>query len=123
MSAGGQQSTRSRESGNPAPDSGIQEDERSGTRHRLARFVRTLRDNGFKAGLAETCDAVAILAAPPALNPSTLKPALRSLFCATHSDWQRFDEIFDAFWQGRGARQARALASPALTSRSPARHL
>jgi uncharacterized protein with von Willebrand factor type A (vWA) domain len=123
MSAGGQQSTRSRESGNPAPDSGIQEDERSGTRHRLARFVRTLRDNGFKVGLAETCDAVAILTAPPALNPSTLKPALRSLFCATHSDWQRFDEIFDAFWQGRGVRQARALASPALTNRSPARHL
>ena len=37
-----------------------------------------------------------------AARPSQLKPALRSLFCATHSDWERFDEIFEAFWQGRG---------------------
>ncbi|MGA8956121.1 MAG: carbon monoxide dehydrogenase, partial [Pseudolabrys sp.] len=60
--------------------------------------------------MAETGDALAILAAPLATRPSTLKPALRSLFCATHSDWERFDEIFDAFWQGRGVRRARTLA-------------
>jgi uncharacterized protein with von Willebrand factor type A (vWA) domain len=38
-----------------------------------------------------------------------LKPALRSLFSATHSDWQRFDEIFDAWWTGRGMRRAQQL--------------
>ncbi|MGA7312000.1 MAG: carbon monoxide dehydrogenase, partial [Pseudolabrys sp.] len=63
--------------------------------------------------MAETGDALAILAAPLATRPSTLKPALRSLFCATHSDWERFDEIFDAFWQGRGVRRARTLAGTA----------
>ncbi|HET7164054.1 MAG TPA: VWA domain-containing protein [Pseudolabrys sp.] len=92
-------------------------------RRRLAGFVRTLRDNGFKIGLAETGDALEILAAPLAVRPSTLKPALRSLFCATHSDWERFDEIFEAFWQGRGIHQARTLAGSALESRAPARHL
>jgi uncharacterized protein with von Willebrand factor type A (vWA) domain len=92
-------------------------------RRRLAGFVRTLRDNGFKIGLAETGDALEILAAPLAVRPSTLKPALRSLFCATHSDWERFDEIFEAFWQGRGVHQARTLAASALESRAPARHL
>lgn len=92
-------------------------------RRRLAGFVRTLRDNGFKIGLAETGDALKILAAPLAVRPSTLKPALRSLFCATHSDWERFDEIFEAFWQGRGIHQARTLAGSALESRAPARHL
>jgi len=92
-------------------------------RRRLAGFVRTLRDNGFKIGLAETGDALEILAAPLARRPSTLKPALRSLFCATHSDWERFDEIFEAFWQGRGIHQARTLAGSALESRAPARHL
>ena len=40
------------------------------------------------------------------LRPSSLQPALRSLFCATHSDWERFDEIFDAYWRGRGMRRA-----------------
>src|SRR6478609_3369658 len=92
-------------------------------RRRLAGFVRTLRDNGFKIGLAETGDALEILAAPLAVRPSTLKPALRSLFCATHSDWERFDEIFEAFWQGRGIHQARTLAGSALESRAPARHI
>jgi uncharacterized protein with von Willebrand factor type A (vWA) domain len=73
-----------------------------GTRRRLAGFARTLRDNGFRVGLAETSDALQILASPAALKPSALKPALRALFCATRSDWERFDEIFGAFWCGHG---------------------
>jgi uncharacterized protein with von Willebrand factor type A (vWA) domain len=90
---------------------------------RLAGFARTLRDNGFKAGLAETGDALAILTTPQATRAWTLKPALRALFCATHSDWQRFDDIFDAYWQGTGMRQARTLAGAALEARAPARDL
>ena len=93
------------------------------TRRRLAGFARTLRDNGFKVGLAETGDALAILSAPIAARPASLKPALRALFCATHSDWERFDEIFDAYWLARGLRQARTLAGAALESRAPARTL
>jgi uncharacterized protein len=93
------------------------------TRRRLAGFVHTLRDNGFKIGLVETRDALAILAGPLAVRPATLRPAFRSLFCATHSDWERFDEIFDAYWQGRGVRQARVVAGTALESHAPARHL
>ena len=92
-------------------------------RRRLAGFVRTLRDNGFKVGLAETGDALAILAGPLAAKSSTLKPALRALFCATHSDWERFEEIFKAYWHGFGVSQARILAGTALESRAPARHL
>ncbi len=91
-------------------------------RQRLAGFVRTLRDNGFAAGLAETRDALAILASSAAARPSSLKPALRALFCATHSDWERFDEIFDAFWLGRHMRQARMLTGVAAQSKmSPKR--
>jgi uncharacterized protein len=77
---------------------------------RLAGFARTLRDNGFRVGLAETSDALAILASPAAARPASLKPALRALFCATHSDWERFDEIFDAFWRGEGMRQRQILS-------------
>ena len=93
------------------------------TRRLLAGFARTLRDNGFKVGLAETADALAILALPLGERPSLLKPALRTLFCATHSDWERFDEIFEAYWLGRGIRQARTLSGSALQSRAPARNL
>jgi uncharacterized protein with von Willebrand factor type A (vWA) domain len=111
MSAAGKQSAHSRQSENRA--------EWFAARRRLADFARTLRDNGFKVGLAETGDALAILAGPLAVRPSTLKPALRALFCATRSDWERFDQIFDAYWQGRGVRQA----GTALESRAPARNL
>jgi uncharacterized protein with von Willebrand factor type A (vWA) domain len=91
-----------------------------GTRRRLAGFARTLRDNGFRVGLAETRDALQVLASPAALRPTSLKPALRALFCATHSDWERFDEIFDAFWQGRDMRQRQILSGVPSAGHAPA---
>jgi uncharacterized protein len=94
-----------------------------GTRHRLAGFARTLRDNGFQVGLAETRDALQILASPVAIKASALKPALRALFCATHSDWERFDEIFDAFWRGHGMRSRQILSHMSSTSHAPGSRL
>jgi uncharacterized protein with von Willebrand factor type A (vWA) domain len=90
-------------------------------RRRLAGFARTLRDNGFKIGLAETRDALAVLASPAAARATTLKPALKALLCATHSDWERFDEIFDAYWLGRGMRRAQTLSGVPAATRAPAR--
>jgi uncharacterized protein len=95
----------------------------AGTRRRLAGFARTLRDNGFKVGLAESRDAVAVLASSAAARPSSLKPALRALFCATRSDWERFDEIFDAWWRGQGMRHTRTLAGAPAESHSALRRL
>ena len=91
-------------------------------RTKLAGFVRTLRDNGFTVGLAETRDALSILASPAATRASALRPAFRALFSADRSDFQRFDEIFAAFWTG----QRRAAAVPdgerrAARARTPPR--
>jgi uncharacterized protein with von Willebrand factor type A (vWA) domain len=83
-----------------------------GTRRRLAGFAHTLRANGFKIGLAETSDALAILLTPAAARRSSLKPALRALFAATRSDWERFDELFDAYWSGRGMRRVQTASAP-----------
>ena len=95
----------------------------TGTRRQLAGFSRTLRDNGFRVGLAETRDALSILSSPVAVRPSALKPALRALFCATRSDWERFDEIFDAYWKGRGMRRVRTLSGTPTESRISLRRL
>jgi uncharacterized protein with von Willebrand factor type A (vWA) domain len=92
------------------------------TRRRLAGFAATLRDNGFKVGLAETRDALSILASPIAARPSALQSALRALFCATHSDWDKFDTLFDAFWRGRDMRSARVLGGSAAAVK-PARRI
>jgi uncharacterized protein with von Willebrand factor type A (vWA) domain len=92
-------------------------------RGRLAGFCRVLRDNGFTLGLAETGDALAILSSPAADRSSSLKPALRALFCATRSDWERFDTIFDAYWLGRGMRNKQVLSGSTTQSQAPLRRL
>jgi uncharacterized protein len=86
------------------------------TRRRLASFARTLRHNGFRVGLSETRDALVILASAEATRSSSLQAALRALFCATHSDWEKFDDIFAAFWRGRDMRTARALTGVAAAN-------
>ena len=93
------------------------------TRRRLAGFARTLRDNGFRVGLAETRDALALLASPAGTQPHALKPAYRALFCATHSDWERFDEIFDAYWRWEGRRSARVLSGTPSTKPAPLKRI
>ena len=90
-------------------------------RRRLAGFARALRDNGYRVGLAETRDALQVLTSAAAVRPTSLKPAFRALFCATHSDWERFDEIFDAFWLGRDMRQRQVLTG--TPSHAPAKKL
>jgi uncharacterized protein len=127
MSAEAHPSAHSRESGNPL---GLRfrgdewmESMAAPMRRRLAGFARTLRSNGFRIGLAETGDALAVFTSPAALRPTSLKPALRALFCATHSDWERFDEIFDAYWRGEGMRQRQILSGAPGTSRAAPRRL
>ena len=95
----------------------------AGMRWRLAAFVRTLRDNGFRVGLAETRDALSILVSSVARRPAAAKAALRALLCATHSDWERFDAIFDAHWRGRGMRSVQTLIGVPGESRSSLRRL
>lgn len=79
-------------------------------RAKMSGFVATLRDNGFVVGLAETRDALGVMSGASAARPSRFRPALRALFCSRHSDWQKFDEIFDAFWTGRGMKSATRIS-------------
>ena len=88
-------------------------------RKRLAGFAQTLRGAGFAIGHAELQDAARILATPLAERPERLRAALKALFSSRHSDLARFDELFDAFWRGRGAKRAKRITAQGLASRSP----
>jgi len=90
----------------------VNEPER-GPAARIAAFAGLLRENGFAIGLAESRDALAVLASEPARRLSSLKAALRALFCTRRADWRRFDALFDAFWQGAGVRRAHKLGRAA----------
>jgi uncharacterized protein with von Willebrand factor type A (vWA) domain len=91
-------------------------------RLRLAGFLRTLRAAGFTPGLAEAADAARLLASPMAARPFALQGALRALLVTRRDERERFDEIFSAFWLGRGQRTVRrSLGSPASSSVPPQR--
>jgi uncharacterized protein len=90
---------------------------------KLAAFLKTLRDNGFAIGLHEGRDAAALMAAGYVQKPGLLRSALKHLFSARKSDWEKFDGIFDAFWLGKRVRSrsltkgsAKAANSPSLKS-------
>lgn len=80
---------------------------------RLAGFAETLRGAGFAVGRAETLDAARLVASPAADRPERLRAALRALFASNPAEFRRFDEVFDAYWRGRGAKSATVKASGA----------
>lgn len=99
----------------PAPESGPG----PAMRKLLAGFAQTLRGAGFAIGHAEVQDAARILATPLAERPERLRAALKALFSSRHSDLARFDELFDAFWLGRGMKRATKITAQGLAARSP----
>ncbi len=90
-------------------------------RRRIAGFVRLLRDNGFPVGLAEVEDALAVAASADLSRPHALRWGLRCLLCASHPDWKRFDELFDAYWLAHGMKRAAVVHGS--TEHKPARRL
>jgi uncharacterized protein with von Willebrand factor type A (vWA) domain len=86
---------------------------------KLAAFLRTLRDNGFAVGLAEGQDAAALMAAGYAQRPGLLRSALKHLFSARKSDWEKFDGLFDAFWLGKRVRSRSMAAGSARAANNP----
>jgi uncharacterized protein with von Willebrand factor type A (vWA) domain len=90
-------------------------------RRRLAGFVATLRGAGFAIGHAETADAARVIASPAADRPDSLCAALRALFCSRQTELARFDELFAAFWRGRGIRQVMRIAAHGGQTKAPRR--
>lgn len=77
---------------------------------RITGFVRLLRDNGFPLGIREGLDALRFTQTSDLLDQDELRWGLRALLCASHADWRRFDEIFDAYWRGRGVKRVARVA-------------
>ncbi|TFW57205.1 VWA domain-containing protein [Bradyrhizobium sp. MOS001] len=71
---------------------------------KLAAFLRTLREAGFRVGLAEGQDAATLISSGYAARPGLLRTAFKHLFSARKSDWDKFDGLFDAFWLGKRVR-------------------
>ena len=85
---------------------------------RVAGFVAHLRLNDFALGPAESAAALELLEDHlDASDPLAARLGLKSLLAGRKEEWERFDDLFEAYWRGRG-RVRRRPAAPAADPRS-----
>lgn len=65
---------------------------------RIVGFCRYARAHGYAVGVQESQDALRLAGDLGVLKPAPLRAGLRSLLCTSRSDWERFDEVFRAYW-------------------------
>ena len=67
---------------------------------RLAGFVAHLRRSGYRIGPAEAEAALGFLAG--GVDPVSARLGMRALLTGSREQWDGFDELYDAYWHGRG---------------------
>ncbi|MEJ2120968.1 MAG: VWA domain-containing protein [Alphaproteobacteria bacterium] len=87
----------------PLSRHGIQHDD-SPLVQKVLRFARHARDNGFPLGIEEALDALHFADQSGILDRDALRWGLRTLFCSSPEDWDRFDDLYDAYWSYGGER-------------------
>ena len=78
---------------------------------RIVEFVRLVREHGFQVGVREEIDALKVAQHCSVLDQQRLRWGLRSLLCGNVDEWQRFDQLFNAYWLSSN-RQTRVEYSP-----------
>ena len=71
-------------------------------------FIDQLRLNGFAVGPAETMDALAFLKDE---NGPAARLGLKSMLSQDRATWDKFDELFEAYWFDRGVKTMTPAAS------------
>ncbi len=76
-------------------------------------FCRLLRQHGFRPGMAEARDAVAVAEVFLCTDFSAFHDGMRALFCGREEDWERFDTLFADYWCPEdGARRIVSMQKP-----------
>ncbi len=84
---------------------------------RLVEFVRLARGNDFRVGVAEEIDAQQVASLCGLRDPQRLRWGLRALLCSDQDDWERFDDLFDAYWRRANVKSAYQAMPGASVSR------
>ena len=74
----------------------------AGAAGRIVEFCRFAREQGLSGGVEETLGALQAVASLGVGSWEDLKAGLRAVLCSSKEEWDRFEEIFQAFWTGRG---------------------
>lgn len=78
---------------------------------RVAGFIDHLRLNDFAVGPAETQVALELIDKAGALEAAKVRQSLKTLLTGRHEEWERFDDLFEAYWYARGRERATAGAA------------
>jgi uncharacterized protein with von Willebrand factor type A (vWA) domain len=79
---------------------------------RVIGFVRHLRRNDFRVGPGETLAALDLLRRQDAPDPVPARRSLRVLLASRQEEWERFDDLFEAYWFARGRVRERLARGP-----------
>src|SRR5262245_34820745 len=71
---------------------------REGLDETIVDFCRFARANGLPAGVKESLVALEAVSVVGVSDRQTLKAALRAVLCSSQADWEKFGEVFEAFW-------------------------
>ena len=78
---------------------------------RAIGFVDHLRLNEYTVGLAETRATVALLRDLGPVPTAAVRRHLKALLTGSHDEWQRFDDLFEAYWLGHGRVRTRTRST------------
>ena len=76
----------------------------AGAIRRVAGFMAHLRHNGFAVGPGETELVLSLLARHGLLDRTAARLSLKTLLAGDRAQWDRFDDLFEAYWFDRGLR-------------------
>jgi uncharacterized protein len=76
---------------------------------RVRGFLAHLRLNGFTVGPAEAEAAVSLIAAIDPPDAIATRLGLKTMLAGDRGEWERFDELFAAYWFGRGVKTVGTL--------------
>ena len=96
-----------------------------GPSRRMRGFISLLRANAFPLGPAEAVEALSFVARLDPPDEAAARLGLRAMLAGNCEQWERFDDLFRAWWHGEGLRivepaEAKERAgprSPSLWSR------
>lgn len=77
---------------------------------RLIGFVGFVRGNGFNVGIGEGLAVVAAAAHGGVTAARSRRWEMQSILCSNRRDWERFDELFDAYFRPPNRRVGAAPA-------------
>jgi len=88
-------------------------------RRQVSAFIQHLRANDFNVGTAQTISLLSHIAQRGIGSAKSTRLQMKIQLCSDKSQWDRFNELFEAFWFRRG--QVRNMASPTENKDGPSK--